>query len=319
MLEPLGVTDVDEAVYEQVLAAGATTEADLTRLTGLDAAAVADALAHLQRFGLVSRLATLEQTVVALPPALAIEALAFRRYREVDEARAASERYARLHQQRRPGDATTGYVEVIHGTAAMLQQSIQLQLGAREQLRVFDRAPYSRVKSSVEETTLLARGVRCRALYDPGGESGRWTLDVAAGEEARLATAELPMKLAIADDALALIPLLDDAYVHEPTALVVRPSNLLTALIVLFEDHWRRAAPIRVDGTVDTDTEADLPIDVGLIASLLLAGFTSDAIARQLGVTRRTLHNHIDAAKATLGVDNKYQLVLRAKELGLLD
>jgi hypothetical protein len=319
VLEPLGVTEVDEAVYEQVLAAGAATDADLARTTGLDRTAVSAALAQLQRLGLVNRLATAEQTVVALPPALAIEALAFRRYREVDEARAAAERYARLHQQRPTGDAAVGYVQVVQGAAALFQQSTQLQLGAREQMRVFDRPPYARVESVVEETTLLSRGVRCRAVYDPCGDAGRWSAAVAGGEDARLATTELPMKLGIADDTLALIPLLDDAHVREPTALLVRPSTLLAALIDLFESHWQRAAPIRSDGSVDTDATAQLPADTGLIASLLVAGVTTDAIARQLGITRRTLHNHIDAAKAALGVDNKYQLVLRAKELGLLD
>jgi DNA-binding CsgD family transcriptional regulator/sugar-specific transcriptional regulator TrmB len=324
MLQGIGVTHEQEAVYERLLATPAATEADLVVAAGLDLPRVRDALAGLHALGLVSRLADEAATLVPVPPAIAIDALALRRLHEVEDARRAGAHYSALHAQHyRDRSAGGGVVaELVSGAAAVAQHYTQLLVTVQDEVRVFDTPPYvSDASSNPIEADLLARGVRCRALYDPRAlaESDA-TADlmrlVAAGERARLADG-LPMKLVIADTSRALVPMPALDATADTVALLVHPSPLLDGLIALFEAFWQRGTPLHTDpGSVAG--ELALPADAVAIVALLIAGYTTDAIGRQLAITPRTVHRRLDQTCAALGVTNKYQLVARATELRLL-
>src|SRR5699024_4385162 len=128
-----------------------------------------------------------------------------------------------------------------------------LQTSTRSEMLWFCRAGHVTMPSSDndEEFAMLARGVRYRVVYERAlleepGMIDSLILGVRAGEEARAAPT-LPVRLAVADRSIALIPLVpvrDD--VSEPTAALVRDSNLLTALIALFESYWTTASPLQV-------------------------------------------------------------------------
>ncbi|MCJ0702540.1 hypothetical protein FRIG_15605 [Frigoribacterium faeni] len=64
------------------------------------------------------------------------------------------------------------------------------------------------------------------------------------GEEARL-TDSLPVKLAVADERIALVSLGHDP--AAPEALVTESPALVAALVELFEQRWRAAVPVPVD------------------------------------------------------------------------
>ncbi|WP_098465010.1 hypothetical protein [Isoptericola jiangsuensis] len=53
----------------------------------------------------------------------------------------------------------------------------------------------------------------------------------------------LPLRMVIADDGLALLPVLSAPERASAAAMLVRPSALLTGLIALFDTLWTRAAP----------------------------------------------------------------------------
>ncbi|WP_345407210.1 hypothetical protein [Nonomuraea salmonea] len=66
---------------------------------------------------------------------------------------------------------------------------------------------------------------------------------MAAGEQARISP-QVPMKLAIADRACAMLPLSTTESAHADSAVIVHASMLVDALVALFEVLWRAALPL---------------------------------------------------------------------------
>lgn len=144
--------------------------------------------------------------------------------------------------------------------------------------------------SNRAEYDALARGVRYRVLYERAFFDAEGAVDnvvegVRAGEVAR-SVPHLPLRLAVADRAIAICPLVPggpQGSRHVVTAALVRGSSLLEALISLFERYWETAVPLNVsasggvegsDGVVDADplTETDRRL-----LSLLVAGVADKA------------------------------------------
>lgn len=89
-------------------------------------------------------------------------------------------------------------------------------------------------------------------------------------------------------------------------SLLIRTSALLDALYMFFEMVWDRATPLLLDGSrPGAGPEADGTADD--LTPLLAAGLTDEAIARQLGISRRTLQRRIQALMDTLNVRSRYQ------------
>ena len=127
----------------------------------------------------------------------------------------------------------------------------------------------------------------------------------------------LPVRLAIVDRATAICPLVpdDDRGLVEPTAALIRRSELLDALLALFESHWERATPIRVDEQIDPVTgELAGPGDSAdrLLLSLLVAGLPDKAIGSQLKVSSRTVQRRLDRLMLLAGVDTRTALAYQA-------
>lgn len=104
-------------------------------------------------------------------------------------------------------------LEVITGAEALRQHLRQIQTSVREEMLWFCKAQYVAMPSgsNTEEFEALARGVRYRVLYekaffDDEGAVDNVVAGVRAGEVAR-AVPQLPLRLAIADRAVAVFPL----------------------------------------------------------------------------------------------------------------
>jgi len=125
-------------------------------------------------------------------------------------------------------------------------------------------------------------------------------------------TESLPIKLILADAALALVPLAAIAE-GEPGAVLLHRTGLLTAMDALFEAVWRDAHPLTLsaastlsedsDGDVDTPTELDRQI-----LTLLLAGLTDPVVASQLGLSLRTLQRRLRHLMDLAGAASRMQL-----------
>jgi DNA-binding CsgD family transcriptional regulator len=237
--------------------------------------------------------------------------LLLRREEELLRTRSRIAELMRLYRRAQQPTATD-LVEVVSGREAIALRWRQLQQGARRRLLVFDRSPHVALPDAELERSVLARGVRVRSVYETGGGGGPARLarireQLAAGEEARLLP-ELPCKLAVVDDTWALLPVTAGAELA--SALLVRPSSLLDALIELFEAYWHRGVRLP-DGRDAADKRGEL-------LALLSAGFTDDSIARQLGVSARTGQRWVRELMDELGARTRFQAGLQATRAGLL-
>jgi DNA-binding NarL/FixJ family response regulator len=117
-----------------------------------------------------------------------------------------------------------------------------------------------------------------------------------------------PLKVWIADDTSAVLPMRSDTYTID-AAFVLHPSTLLDAVIALFESEWRRAAPIR-------KPSADQDQATRTLLGLLAAGLTDESIARSQEVGLRTVQRRIHDLMRELNVVTRFQLGLAARDKG---
>jgi DNA-binding CsgD family transcriptional regulator/predicted transcriptional regulator len=324
MLEATGLDPAEESAYRTLLALPAASEADLARLLGITRPRAAEVLLALQDRGMVSTEPGASHRYRATAPDLAFGHLVQSREQELREIRA---RISQLTDEYRSRTAASRgasqFVELVHGTKAIAQRVDRLQRDARKEIRGLVKPPVVAVSAQDNEAEydVLAEGVRYRVIYDRQllmlpGDPYQVTEAAERGEEGRIAV-DLPLKLAIADDDLALVPVADTF--GEPAAVLLHPSGLLDALIALFETLWVSSTPILVGVTrrLDEDTAGDEPTagDMRLL-SLLLAGLTDQSIAAQLGLSTRTVQRRLHDLIKITGVRTRVQLIWQATKRG---
>lgn len=209
--------------------------------------------------------------------------------------------------------------EVVDGPERVGRTVVDLVLGAVEEVGVFDAPPYvDKEGSEVVELSLLARGVRSRAIYAVEGleEAGYLTTVrrmVAAGEEARVVRS-LPSKLIVVDRRRALLPLTVHGGVIR-SAVVVQPSALAEALAALFDVVWETGLPVLSESG---PLEPSLDPDERQLLDLLAAGVKDETIARTLGISARTLSRRVTRLLDRLGVATRFQAGAQAARRGWL-
>lgn len=317
LLGAVGVTPAEERLYLVLLDTPGVSLAVLADVTGLPRRKVLLLLESLQLKGLVTHSPERRRRYFPAPPEMAVEPLILRQQEALHGVRvAAAQLQARLQRAAGARGEDARVVEILNGRHAIGEMFEQMQRAARKEVVSFDRPPYvwspSVVLNPVEFET-LRRGVCYRAVYDhsalelPGaGERVRaW---VEAGEQAR-AFAAVPLKLFAMDHRIALAPL--DLQHPEGAAVLVRSSSLLDALYTLFESIWERATPIRFTraGALKLkQSRTHGSSDADALLSLLATGLPDAAIARQLGVSRRTVERRIDALLQRFDAHNRFQL-----------
>ncbi|MFD7741581.1 LuxR C-terminal-related transcriptional regulator [Streptomyces sp. MJM8645] len=257
----------------------------------------------------------------ALPPGRVVEAVLQSDAVRQATARRAGAELERLYRFARRDAGTYGALEVVEDAAQVLAASRRLQLAARHQVRVIDVPPYSGssayyLDQEVLQRQRMAAGVVYRSIYhgcafdDPvaGPNMARM---VEAGEQARTLD-EPPLKLALGDDDLAIVTLAADGR-PGVVSLLIRPSGLLRALAAVFETLWRLAVPASVSAVDLQIGERDRRI-----LTLMASGATDDAIARRLGLGRRTVVRRVSALLAQLGATTRFQAGVQAARRGWL-
>ncbi|WP_053707188.1 LuxR C-terminal-related transcriptional regulator [Streptomyces sp. NRRL B-3648] len=310
-------------VYQSLVRHPHQSAAELAARTGLAEAAVRAALAELAAGdGVVTAdPGSAGALWEAVPPTQLVEAL----LRRDDALRTALRRTGaeleRLYRSARRDSTHYGALEVVEDLARVLAISRQLQQTARHQLRSIDVPPYSGtpdfyLAQEALQRERMAAGVTYRAIY-PGSafdDAIAWpnmARMIEAGEQARTLD-DPPLKLSLRDDDLAVVTLAAD---ERPgvVSLVIRPSSLLQALSNVFESLWRLAVPVSATGTGTQIDARDRQI-----LSLMASGATDDAIARHLGVGRRTVVRRVSALLAGLGATTRFQAGVQAARRGWL-
>lgn len=331
MLEPAGVEPTEERVYRLLVGLHGADAGTVAGELGLDRRRAESLLTSLHEKGLVSGP---EQRpggsghFVPVAPDVALGPRLLRGQEALERARRGVTELAeefRAGGRRRDGRQL---VEVVTGVAAIRQQIRDLAYGSRREVLALCKAGHVAMPSADndEEFEMLAKGVRYRVIYERALLEEPGMLDnvargVRAGEAARAASA-LPVRLMVADGALALCPLVPsaDSRFGEPTVAVVRSSALLDALIALFESQWAAASPLHVTGAGQLAGLGDgagapgpaLAEDERYLLSLVVAGLADKAIATQLGISQRTVQRRLRDMMGRVGADTRAQLVWQA-------
>lgn len=326
MFEALNLDRGEELIYLALLDRPAASIAELADQAGLPPSRVSRSLARLAKRRLVHRAPGRPVRYSPTPPDVAISALVNERRGELDQTLLAVP--ALLEQYRRAAARVdpAASIEVLSGQDLAHGRFMELMAGATSELMVFDHQSADEGTGPSElavEQPVLERGVRCRALYELAALEDPNRLPylralAALGEQARVLP-ELPMKLIICDHRTALLPLASGSDERFTVGvLVVHPSRLLDGLIALFEDYWSRAVALSTALHADPPTSGDLTaVDLETLA-LLCTGMKDGAMARQLGVSARTLNRRIIRVMTLLGASSRFQAGVQAAKRGLL-
>jgi sugar-specific transcriptional regulator TrmB/DNA-binding CsgD family transcriptional regulator len=318
MLEALGLTEIDEQVYVALLGRPHMAASEVAEALGRGVSVVRTAVTRLEELGFVARLPGSPTRLTATRPEVAVGALIARRTEELSDAAHAAQQLSASFPKEvraRPDEL----VEIVVGRSAVAARFVQLTRTVQVDLLVLDRPPYAQNSeaSNSSEIDVLSKGVNVRGIYAPEAFELEGAYDQAvaaarAGEDARV-HGDVPMKLAIADRSEALLPLDADGVVD--SVLVVRAPTVVSALVRLFELLWAQAWPLPIWDRSAKPDPAD-PIDHELLA-LLATGIKDEAIARDLGISVRTLGRRIGRLLDSLGVRTRFQAGLQASRTGL--
>lgn len=317
MLQAAGVEEFDELVYRALLRKPSASLAELAAACDGGPSRVRGALLRLEDQRLVRR--TPQRSFVPVAPEVALVALIRRREAELGVVRADVLELAEMFRTGRLEGHPAELVEVVTGADAILRRARELNDGSQEEILAFDKPPYLFQPDDREvdaEQPLLQRGVVARAIYsleafEAPQRPAILSRLAALGEEARIMPT-LPFKLRIYDRRVAIVPLTTDEHAGESVAVVHR-SGLLVALVALFEAYWDQAHPLggEVGGRPGVLTDDDVEV-----LRLMNAGLKDEAIARQLGVSMRTVRRRVVHLMDLLHASTRFQAGAQAVRRG---
>lgn len=312
-LAGVGVDSGDETVLRALLRHPQATAEELTASSGQPAERVASSLARLQARGLAARLAGPDQRFAAADPRVALDSLIQPVEQALRRARDASGELAALFHAVRDQGQVDAPVEVVAGSEEVSRAFVRMQQNVLHSVRAFDRPPYVNAAGNPVEPAILERGVRWRAIYHPAafevpGSYREVRHLVSLGEQARV-LAEVPFKMHLVDDRVALVPL--EPRAETVRAALVHPSPLLDALVLLFESCWERAVPLDARPGEEAISDEDRQL-----LALLAAGVKDDAIGRALGLSVRTMRRRVRRLLESLGAQTRFQAGMQATRRG---
>lgn len=332
MLNAIGLPAEAESLYELLLEGGAATAGDLATVTGLTSHRARSALRELAARGLVCQGPERPARYTAVDPGGTLDLLLHRRQEEIRQARSRVQELSERFHQAAVSQEQSQLVEILTGRETVQQRVWSAQRSARRELRILDKPPYATrpdADPSGGREYLLQHGGTVRNIYErasvelPGRITGDIRSGSARGEQDRVLP-ELPTKLVLADDRLAILP--TQATPALDSAIVVQHPALLSALAALFENLWQVALPLEmVAAGTGQSTQATPATQAGQpsqeernILALLTTGLPDDAVARQLGMSDRTYQRRIHDMMERLGARTRFQLARHAGRRGWL-
>lgn len=310
VLESLGLTPTDEAVYRALLRAPGSM-AELAENAGIGRARLRTSLSRLADAGLLRQTGARVPSVV--DPSVALASLIRNRRAELERASSGVEEFVEAFRTSAARQDAAHTVDVVTGREDVVRRTSDLAETVEAEILVFDTPPHaSELGGEVDrELSRLRRGVQVKSLYSADalavpGRLERVRALVRAGEQARVRPT-LPLKLHIYDRRIAVVPLTSTSLASESVA-IVHDSGLLDALVALFEALWQDAP--RLDERT-TGAHGLSEMDATVL-ELLSSGLKDDAVARYLGITVRTARRHISDLLGRLGATSRFQAGVEA-------
>lgn len=310
----LGLDADTEAVYLTALTRVRWRIADLARQVDLGEGRLAAVVDQLRADGLLVASAEESSAVRAVDPALALPALAASQVwgLSAGDARPQALSIAQLIAGRQPPGP-----DRIHGLDEMNSFAEHLVANARREVVILSaqhRTGSFEFAIPVAEA-VLRRGARLRLVWR--SELIR-TPSVAAhatwlrtrGAAPRIVPT-LPTTMLLVDRSVAMVVTGDDAVVN-------RAASAVAPLCVLADQVWGKGSPGPRRHQTSDQVQFDQTPRHHKVLRLLADGLTDDAIARQVGVSVRTVRNDMAAAMLSLDARSRFQAGVRAAQLGLL-
>ena len=325
-----GLDAASERIYLVTLQRGRVSLSACTAELGMSAAEVESRLEALRTLGLVALRQGEAGEYVPVDPRFAMGAIA----RQLDDSalrlRTRIPELVKTFDEASAEPTDASVTRVLTDPDAVAGWYARLQYEATEEFLAFDRPPYVSASEDPLQAVVLDRGVVWRAIYasdsflefDIWDEVERWA---ARGEQARVAV-HLPIKLAIADRKRALISLSLDA--DRTETLLTDSLPMVEAMCHLFDYYWMHSLPVPVDRAVeppnaDAASEAWKAADrrgptqeERVMLTLIGAGLKDDVVARQLGISPRTLRRRSQDLMTELGAANRFQAGVEAARRG---
>ena len=245
MLEPLGLSELDELVYRHMLRQPGSNPADLSTSLGVGRRRLVASLGRLADAGLVHAVGA-DVSPTPVDPTVALKALVRRRQTELDGVAIGISELAEDFRSSAMSEAPHRAVEVVIGRDRVVRRTSDLAVTVESEILVFDTPPYaSDLSREVDrELTRLERGVVVKSLYSAAALAlperlSRVRQLVRHGEQARVLPT-LPLKLHVYDRRTAVVPLVANSAAADSVALV-HESGLLDLVIAMFETLWENA------------------------------------------------------------------------------
>lgn len=313
-LQGVGLSQLEARLYVELLS-GPKDRQEMSKALGAPLAELDAAVTNLARRGFVRSFPAKTTTYGLTPPDRALAPQVRGLDRELRDVHELSERLQQLYDAQASSSSKASeerYVEVVFGIDAVVARHDEEVLSAQSEVLAFARPPLLRPGNPVEEQS-LDKGVAHRAIYEAEYLDNPVILKealsfVARGEEARV-TQHLPTKMLVIDKRLALVNVTERApYERIVAGLITRHEEVVETFSLLFETLWERATPLGVELSSPADQ------DQRSLVTCLLAGMTDDVIAKQLGVSRRTVTRHVHELMRDLGVRTRFQAGFKAAQ-----
>jgi hypothetical protein len=308
-LRALGISAEAEAIYLDLIARGALDQADLVQRHGAD---LDVPLRELAAIGLID---WSDDKILPQPPHLAMEAVAQHRTTEAQLARESASLLADLWTA---GIGQQTYVELLPSAESARAMLNHVQVDAQQQVRAMTvgnlASPNHQIVDGLFDA--LSRGVAYEVIYGTrvlqDSEALRKVQQcVDAGEQARVFP-QVPLNLTVVDDRWALVSARATVGgIVNTAAMVVHHSPFLTGLVGVFDALWRVSVPI-TGGTENTEAIGAPALETKRLLTYLSAGLTDESIAREFGVSERTVARRISRLQEILGAQTRFQLGVQA-------
>ena len=260
-----------------------------------------------------------------ISPDIALPVLASAFERRARQARSAAHELAQVYFRARSASAApdAGAIRILGSFDEIGPVTAEMIAAGKESVRAFrslsprTRAIFDSPQHSHEEPTRGAGGtiLTMTTVYDTQVLELEGALRVLdgrerGGERFRFTTA-VPFSAVIVDDTAAVV----DVSAFDPAGFgsaLVRSRSLVIALIALYDHLWNLGAPLHRAGRSASDRRDQT------ILGLLAAGATDATIARQTGVSQRTVERRVRALMDQVGAGTRFQAGVQAVRRGLV-
>ena len=296
---------------------------ELLLAQGLPLLRLEPALATLSEWGLV--ILGRHGEIEVPPPADSLARHALRLERRASAARASADGLARVyHEARASGlvNADLG-VEVLHDLGAVSRAAGDAVARAQDTVRMF-RGMTLWTRQSIDATLASHRepsvGVGGRLIdmltvWDSAVLELPDVLPLMAarreGRETQRFLPLIPISIVVVDDHTCIVEWTGNADEHGAQGLLGTSKGAVTAGRALFERFWQLATPVSPPDEPQELEERDT-----MVLRLMAAGVADASIARQTGISQRTVERRVRYLMERLGAQTRFQAGVQASRRG---